>query len=150
MNDRAHSELVADGGSTETYDPVEPKRPDATLGELFTEMTSELSTLFRQEIALAKAETREEAGRAARAGAMMAGAGVAAVLAAILLSFALAWVLDQGINRALAFLIVGLLWAAVGAVLFAMGRKHMRAVQPLPETRESIKEDVEWAKAQKS
>jgi hypothetical protein len=75
---------------------------------------------------------------------------VAVLLAAILLSFALAWVLDQGINRALAFLIVGLLWAAVGAVLVAMGRTQMRAVQPLPETRESIKEDVEWAKAQKS
>jgi uncharacterized membrane protein YqjE len=137
---------VTDGRDTAT----EPKRPDASLGELFSEMTSELSALFRQEVELAKVETREEAGRAARAGSMLAGAAVAALLAAILLSFALAWVLDQGINRALAFLIVGVLWAGVAAVLMAAGRKRMKAIEALPQTRETVKEDVEWAKAQKS
>jgi len=137
---------MTDGRVTAT----EPKRADASLGELFSEMTSELSALFRQEVELAKVETREEAGRAARAGSMLAGAAVAALLAAMLLSFALAWVLDQGINRALAFLIVGVLWAGVAAVLMAAGRKRMKAIETLPQTRETVKEDVEWAKAQKS
>jgi uncharacterized membrane protein YqjE len=137
---------MTDGRDTAT----EPKRPEASLGQLFSEMTSELSALFRQEVELAKVETREEAGRAARAGSMLAGAAVAALLAAMLLSFALAWVLDQGINRALAFLIVGVLWAIAAAVLLSAGRKRMKAIEALPQTRETVKEDVEWAKAQKS
>ena len=41
-----------------------PKRPEASLGELVAEMTSELSTLFRQEVELAKVEARQEASRA--------------------------------------------------------------------------------------
>jgi len=81
---------------------------------------------------------------------MLAGAAVAALLAAMLLSFALAWVLDQEINRALAFLIVGVLWAIAAAVLLSAGRKRMKAIEALPQTRETVKEDVEWAKAQKS
>jgi uncharacterized membrane protein YqjE len=137
---------MTDGRDTAT----EPKRPEASLGQLFSEMTSELSALFRQEVELAKVETRDEAGRAARAGSMLAGAAVAALLAAMLLSFALAWVLDQGINRALAFLIVGVLWAIAAAVLLSAGRKRMKAIEALPQTRETVKEDVEWAKAQKS
>lgn len=137
---------MSDGHDTQT----QPKRSEASLGELIGEMTSEVSALFRQEVALAKAEAREEAGRAARAGSMMAGAGVAALLSALLASLALAWLLDQGINRALSFLIVAVLWAGVAAGLFVTGRNRMRAVQPLPETKDSIKEDVEWARAQRS
>jgi uncharacterized membrane protein YqjE len=137
---------VSDGRDTAT----QPKRSDATLGELFSEMTSEVSTLFRQEVELAKVEVRQDANRAARAGSMMAGAAVTAWLAVLMASLALAWVLDQGINRALAFLIVGVLWAFIAAVLLAAGRKRMQDLHGLPETRETIKEDVEWAKAQKS
>jgi F0F1-type ATP synthase assembly protein I len=127
-----------------------PKRSEASLGELFSEMTSELSTLFRQEVELAKVETRREASRAARAGSKLAVAGVAGLLAAILVSMALAWLLDQAMNRALAFLIVGVVWAIVGAVLYTTGRRDLKDMEGLPATRETIKEDVEWAKAQKS
>jgi protein-S-isoprenylcysteine O-methyltransferase Ste14 len=127
-----------------------PKRSEASLGELVSEMTSELSSLFRQEVELAKVEARQEASRAARAGSKLAVAGVAGLLAALLVSMAAAWLLDQAINRALAFLIVGVVWAIVGAVLYTMGRRDLKDVEGLPATRETIKEDVEWAKAQKS
>jgi F0F1-type ATP synthase assembly protein I len=129
---------------------AQPKRPEASLGELVTEMTSELGALFRQEVELAKVEARQEASGAARAGALMAGAGLTAWLAVLMMSLALAWLLDQGINRALAFLLVGLLWAGVTAALFSIGRERLKGVRGLPKTKESIKEDVEWAKAQKS
>ena len=127
-----------------------PKRPEASLGELFSEMTSELSTLFRQEVQLAKAEAREDARRAGRAAAKLAVAGVAALLAAVMISFCAAWLLDQAINRALSFLIVGVIWAGVALALFFSGRQNLKDVEGLPTTRETIKEDVEWAKAQKS
>jgi Putative Actinobacterial Holin-X, holin superfamily III len=46
-----------------------------------------------------------------------------------------------------AFLIVAVVWAAVGAVLFVAGRKKMRTVDPMPrKTVETLKEDAQWLK----
>jgi F0F1-type ATP synthase assembly protein I len=133
------------------YDPAtEPKRSDQSLGELVSEMTAELSTLFRKEIELAKTEAREELSQAGKAGAMLAAAAVAGWLALLLLSLALAWLLDQALNTALSFAIVGVVWA-VGAFIFQhSGRAKLAGLRGLPTTRDTIKEDVEWAKAQKT
>ncbi|MET0147056.1 MAG: phage holin family protein [Ilumatobacteraceae bacterium] len=137
--------------ATPTYDPAtEPKRPDASLGELLAEMTTDLSTLFRKEVELAKTEARDEAGRAGKAAAMLGVAALAAWLALVMLSLALAWLLDQGLNTALSFAIVGLLWAIAAAVLVTVGRRKLADLKTLPQTTETIKEDVEWAKAQKN
>jgi uncharacterized membrane protein YqjE len=133
------------------YDPAtEPKRPEASLGELLSEMTSDLSTLFRKEIELAKTEARDEIGQAGQAGAMFGAAGLSAWLALVMLSLALAWLLDQALNTALSFAIVGVLWAIAAAVLLTVGKRRMSAIKALPQTKETIKEDVQWAKAQTS
>ena len=133
------------------HDPAtEPRRPDASLGDLFTELTDDLSTLFRKEIELAKTEAREEVGQAGKAAAMFGGAAGAVWLALLLLSLALAWLLDQGINTALAFAIVGILWAIAGFILLRSGRSKLARLRVLPQTKATIKEDVEWAKAQQS
>ena len=129
---------------------TQPKRPDASLGELFSEMTSELATLFRQEIELAKTEAKDEAAKAGKARRMFVVAGVAALLALTFLSAGLAWLLDNVMGSALAFALVGVLWALVGAVADHGRPQAAGAVGTLPETKRSIKEDVEWAKAQKS
>jgi len=135
--------------SAADHDPVtEPRRPEATLGELFGEMTRDITTLFRKEIELAKLETRDEVSRVGRGAGMFAGAGLAAWLALLFLSLALAWLLDQAMNRALAFAIVAVLWGVVGAVLALRAKREMKNVKPLPETVETLKEDVQWAKQQ--
>ena len=130
--------------------PTEPKRSEASLGELFSEVTSELSTLMRQELELAKVEARQEASRAVKGGGLLVGAGLAGWLALVMASLALAWLIDQALNRALAFLIVAVAWAVAALALFVVGQNHMKALRGLPETRVTLKEDVEWAKAQKS
>ena len=129
---------------------VEPMRPDAPLGELFSEMTQNMGTLFRQEVELAKTEAKEEAAAAGKASAMLVVAGVAAVLALAFLSAGLAWLLDNVMGSALAFALVGAAWIVVAAVLVAVGRRRLSEIKTLPETKQSIKEDVEWAKAQRS
>ena len=126
------------------------KRPDQSLGDLFSEMTSELSTLFRKEVELAKVEGREEIKHAGTAVGMFAAAGVGAWIAVLFASFALAWLLDQAMNTALAFLLVAALWGVVALVLLSMARKKAKSVQALPETTRTLKEDVQWAKAQQS
>ncbi|MGI9051469.1 MAG: phage holin family protein [Ilumatobacteraceae bacterium] len=142
---------VAPGGLEEGVDlSTQPKRPDRSLGELFSEMTGEMSTLFRQEVELAKTEAREEAGKLGKASAMFVVAGVSALLALTFLSAGLAWLLDHVMDTALAFALVGVLWAAAAAVLLSLGRKRVKEVRTLPETTRSIKEDAQWVKAQKS
>ncbi len=81
---------------------------------------------------------------------MLGAAGLAGWLALVMLSFALAWLLDQALNTALSFLIVGALWAIAAAVLMSTGRRRLKTVEALPQTQETLKEDVAWAKAQKS
>jgi len=142
---------MPEGGSRTRPDPdLEPARPDASLGQLISEMTSDLGTLLRQEVDLAKLETKEEVTKAAKAGGMFGAAGLAGWFALLLFSFAIAWLLDQAMNTALAFAIVGLVWLVAALVLYSMARRNLRRVEPLPNTVESIKEDVAWAKAQRS
>jgi len=136
--------------STDLDPATTPKRPERSLGELFSEMSSELSTLFRKEVELAKVEGREEIKRAGAAAGMFAGAGLAGWLAVLFASFALAWLLDQAMNTALAFLIVAVLWGIVALVLVSSAKKKAKQIKPLPETTETLKEDLEWLKAQKS
>ena len=137
--------------ATPTYDPAtQPKRPEASLGELLSEMTSDLSTLLRKEVELAKTEARDEIGQAGKAAAMLGAAGLAGWLALLMLSLAAAWLLDQALNTALSFAIVGVVWAIVAAILSTTGKRRLTSLQTLPQTKETIKEDVEWARTQTS
>ena len=129
---------------------IEPRNPEMSLGELFSLMTSDISTLFRKELQLAKIEAKNEAAQAGRAGALLAGAGVVGMTALTMLSFALAWWIDQALNTAVSFLIVGVLWVVVAAAMQSAGRKKLKDIEVLPETKQTLKEDVEWAKTQNS
>jgi hypothetical protein len=80
---------------------------------------------------------------------MLGGAALAAYLSVLLLSFAVAWGLAAVVPAGFAFLIVGLAYGVVAAVLFQEGKSRVRRVRAVPEqTVETVKEDVQWAKAQ--
>ena len=130
---------------------TEPKQADRSLGELFGEMTREVSDLMRKEVELAKVEIKEEVGRAGKAGGMLGAGAGAGYFALLFVSLALAWLLDQALNTALAFFIVGLLYGIAAAVLIPRGREQMKHVDPVPrQPVETLKEDAEWVKEQKS
>jgi len=131
-------------------DVVVEGRSDRTLGELFGEFTSDISTLMRKEVELARIELKEEVSKGARAGGMLGATALAAYMALIMVSFAAAWGLAEVMAPGWAFLIVGAVYAVVAAVLYSKGRSELRRVQVKPEqTIETLKEDVQWAKAQK-
>jgi len=114
---------------------------NASVGELLGEVTRDLSTLMRQELALAKAEVRQEATKAARAGGMLGGAGFAGYMVLLFASIAIWQGLAAVMASGWAALIVTVLWAAAGAVLFVLGRQRMREVNPKPErTVETVSE----------
>jgi uncharacterized membrane protein YqjE len=129
---------------------TQPIDPERSLGELVSDMTESLGTIFRKEVELAKVELKEEAGRAGRGAGMLGGGAVAAWIGLVMLSFALVAVLDEGMHVALAFFLVGLLWAVGAAVLFVRGRKTLTEAKPFPQTIASLKEDAAWARAQRN
>lgn len=136
---------------SDPYDPYEPREPDAGLPELVSRLTQQTSTLFRQELNLAKTELRQEIRQAGKTGGLFGGAAVTGLVALLLLSMALAWALGdlEPLNPALGFLIVGLIYAIVAGVLAMRGKRSAQDLDPsLPETTESLKEDVQWAKNQ--
>jgi len=125
-----------------------PSRPDQqpSLGQLVGEIGEDLSKLMRQELVLAKAEIREEATKAGKAGGMLGGAGLAGYTAALFGTLAAIIGLGHVMDLGWAALIFTAIWAVIGAVLFVTGRSRLRQVSPRPEqTMETLKEDARWA-----
>lgn len=129
-----------------TYEAEEPyeTQPDVgatSVGQLISEVTTDLSVLMRQELALAKAELKEEAGKAGRAAGMLGAAGFAGYMVALFASISLWWGLANVMDEGWAALIVTALWAIAGAVLYSRGRTQLRRVHPKPErTVETLKD----------
>ncbi len=119
---------------------------DASLGELVSQATKDLSSLVRQEINLAKVELKKEAVHAGMGAGMFGGAGFLALLAVIFLSIALAYALGRLVNLGTGFLLVGVLYLLVAGVLALLGKRSISKVGPPEKTLETVKDDVAWAK----
>ena len=132
-----------------TDKPYSLEHPDRSLGDLVGELTSEFGQLVGSHIDLAKAEIKQDVREAGRAGGMFGGAGVAALVAVLMLSTAAAWGLAEVMAPGWAFFIVGVVWAIAAAGLAMAGKKQVQHMQPGPtETVEEIKEDKRWLKNQ--
>jgi hypothetical protein len=124
---------------------------DGSVGHLLGQVAGDLSKLFRQEVALAKAELKDEAAKAGKAGGMLAGAGFAGYMVMVLLTLALVFALGAVIPLGWAAFIVAVLWGIVGGALYVVGRKRMKDVDPVPrQTVETLREDAKWVRGQTS
>jgi uncharacterized membrane protein YqjE len=127
--------------------PPEPDPRDRSLGELVKDLAGQTSTLVRQEIQLAKAEVSQQSKVAGKGAGLLAGAAVAGLLALGALTALLITLLDDVMATPLAALIVTALWVVVALVLASAGRSSLkRATPPAPQTVETVKEDIQWAK----
>jgi tetrahydromethanopterin S-methyltransferase subunit G len=129
---------------------MQQSRDERSLGELFGELARETGTLVRQEVELAKTEMTQKAAKVGRdigflvAGGAVAYAGFLAILAAIAIGLG-----QLGVPWWLAALLVGAVVAGIGGVLVLRGLRALQRENLAPErTIATIKEDVEWAKAQ--
>lgn len=128
---------------------METPRQERSIGELFGDLTREVSTLVHQEVDLAKTEMTQKAtayGKDAgfvAAGGALAYAGLLGILAAIVLllaTFLPAWI---------AALIVGIVVAGIGGFLAMRGLDNMKHRSPVPQqTVDTLKENAQWAKEQ--
>ena len=127
-----------------------PLEPEASLSDLLSRLTSDFGDFVSTQVELAKVEIKEEAARAAKSAGMLGAGSFVAYLAVLFLSLAAAWGLAEIVPEGVAFLIVGAVYAVVAAFLLITGRQRMREVRPVPETTETLKEDVQWARQQMS
>lgn len=140
MSDPYGGTAAPSTGSTPVGDTTEDDTGRPSLGALLSEVTKDISTLMRQEVALAKAELTQDAKRAGKGAGMLSGAAVAGHFVLLFLSIALWWALGDLLdNLAWSAVIVAVIWGIIAAVLAMKGKKEVQEVQGLPETQESVK-----------
>jgi len=128
---------------------VAGQNSEPTLGDLFSSLTGDLSTLVRQEIDLARTETLEKVTSATRSIVTMVAGGLVAYAGLIALIMAAIFLLNGGMSLWVSALIVGIVVIVVGVILLMSGRGALARMSVVPEkTVESMKENTEWAKEQ--
>jgi hypothetical protein len=117
---------------------------ERSLGELLGDLTRELTTLVRQEMALAKTEMTHKAGRVGKdvgflaAGGAILYAGFLALIAATIIGLA-----HLGLHWGWSAFLVGLAVTGVGGFLVKMGLDNLKREDLVPrQTIDSLKEDV--------
>jgi hypothetical protein len=125
-------------------------REERPLGELFSDLARETSTLVRQEVQLAKAELTHSATEAGRGVAMLAAGGLVAYAGLLFVLLAVVYgLIEAGLEGWQAALIVGIAVIAIGAVLLLRGREALKPANLAPQkTVESLKEDKAWVQEQ--
>ena len=124
-------------------------RDERSLGDLFSDLSRETTTLVRQEVAAGQGRADPECHRGGAGIGMLVAGG--AVAYAGLLFLLLATSLDSrgGLGAWLSALLVGLVVVAIGAVLVLRARESLKPANLAPRrTVETLKEDQEWAKEQ--
>jgi len=119
------------------------------LGDLFGDLASDMSSLVRQEVALAKVEITQKAKYVGRnvgylvVGGAVAYAALLAILAAIIM------LLAKVMPNWGATLIVGVVVAGIGWMLIGKAMMALQQADLTPrETVETLKEDATWMKQQ--
>jgi len=120
--------------------PGRTEEDERSVGELFSAVSRDLSTLMRQEVALAKAEVRESATKAGAGVGLLSGAGVAGHFVLLFLSIAAWWGIAQWIGQAWSGVVIAVIWAIVALILYSAGRSRLRQVEGMPRTVETTKE----------
>lgn len=128
---------------------MQARKEDRSLGDLFTDLTREMSTLVRQEVTLARTEMTQKATQIGKDVGFMAVGGVVALMGALAIVAAIILLLANVMWPWLAALIVGVVIAIVGYVFLQQGMTKLKHANLAPQqTIETLKEDAQWAKDQ--
>jgi len=128
---------------------MQQSRDDRSLGELFSDLSRQTSTLVRQEVQLAKTEISDKVSKVGKDVASMAAGGAVAYAGFLAIVAAIIFLLAEVMPMWLSAFIVGIVVAGVGYMLIQRGRTAMQNEGLAPtQTIGTLKEDAEWAKRQ--
>ena len=121
-----------------------------SIADLLKQLSQETATLVRQEMDLAKAEIADKGKKAGMGAGMFGAAGIIGFLALASLTACIILALATFLPGWAAALIVAAVYGVIAGVLAMQGKeKVQQATPPAPQTVETVKEDIEWAKAQR-
>ena len=125
------------------------RETDPTIGRLVSDVSRDLSGLVSKEIQLAKSELKVSIKAGGIGAALFAAAGFVAVLAIIMLSVAIAYLIHwngDGLDLHWAFLIVFLMYLLIAGLLAFIGIRKVKQVRGPEKT---IQQDREIPRALK-
>lgn len=116
---------------------------DNSVSGLVRGALDDVRDLFREELALARAEIRAEMGKVTASAVRFGAAGAALWFAAMFLLVTIALGITTLLNWPswAGFGIVALVLGVAGGVLMLAGRSAIRDVRPLPRTLHTVKEN---------
>jgi uncharacterized membrane protein YqjE len=117
-----------------------------SLSDVFRDILGNVQEIVRSEVRLVKTEAWEDVAKAKPPALLLATGGATAFFAILFLLLAIFYALGLFIPYWAAALIVGAVLAVVGTMILKAGVAGFKRIYPLDDTRESIKENVEWAK----
>jgi uncharacterized membrane protein len=129
----------------------ELRQQERSIGELFGQLTQDMTLLVRQEVQLARTEMSDKISRVTANLVSVGAGGFVAYLGGLALVGALILAIRDLANISLAWsaLIVGAVLAIIGYVMLQKGLKELKRVDLAPRrTVETLKDDVQWAKEQ--
>jgi Putative Actinobacterial Holin-X, holin superfamily III len=123
---------------------------DRSLKDLLLDLSNNITTLFRKEIQLVRAETSEKISQVGVAVGSIAGGAILALAALIVLLQALViGIAEAGVPAGWASLIVGVIVAVIAYILIHKGTSDLKASNLAPSrTVASLKRDAQVAKEQ--
>jgi uncharacterized membrane protein YqjE len=125
------------------------RKEERSIGELFSQLANESTSLVRQEIQLAKVELGQKAAQVGKQVGLVALGGAVAYAGLLALIAALILLLSQYITAWLAALIIGLAVMGVGYFLSQQYLTALKHLDPVPHaTVDTLKQGKEWAKEQ--
>jgi hypothetical protein len=109
-----------------------------SIGDRLGDVTRDISTLMRQEVALAKAEAKQSATNAGKGIGMYVGAALGGFFLLMFLSIALWWALGTLVGNGWSAVIVAVIWGIIAAILASVGKKEMQKIRGLPDTADTV------------
>jgi len=123
--------------------------PQEGIAPLLGELLKDLQRMLRGEIALARAEVRDDVSQMGKGIASMAIAAIVGLTGFIFLMLAATYVLNLWVRMWIAAGIVAVVLLAIAGILAMNAKSKLSAANLKPEqTIESMKENQEWAKQQ--
>ena len=104
---------------------------EPSIGQLVAQASRDVSTLVKSEIALAKSEVKLSVKAGGVGAALFAVAGFIALLAVVMLSFGIVYLIHlTGLDLAWCFLIVFLLYLLLAGLIAFIGTRSLKKVRP--------------------
>ena len=119
------------------------------LGDLFSDLASDLSELVRKEVELARLEVGQKVKRVGKNVGYLVVGGAVAFAAMLAIIAAIIMLLDKVMPAWGAALLVGLVVAGIGWLLIGKATAALQETDLTPQqTVETLKEDAAWVKQQ--